>query len=316
MRFIVDYIHVDSTHRLMKIAFFGRQLQEKDLRVMETLISDLFSYGHELLLHTSLYSKLLPYVPTSYGVGSFQTQRDLQGCCNMLFSIGGDGTLLDSVSVLGNSEIPVLGINTGHLGFLTGLNRSGIEGLMADLTQGKYHVEPRSLLKIESKENFFGEENYALNESSIQCGTRKEIISISIFVNDIFMATCSADGILVATPTGSTAYCLSCGGPILQPDSACFVIVPINSHTLMFRPIIVPDTARIRLVVEDSTQQIVVTADAKHVEATPKTEIILSKEDFCVNLVKLQGTDFYSAMREKLMWGTDLRQQTSNSQKQ
>lgn len=297
----------------MKIAFFGRQLPESDLHIMKTLISDLFSFGHELLLHTSLYSKLLPCIPKDHNVESFQKQSDLEGRCDMLFSIGGDGTLLDSVSVLGNSEIPVLGINTGHLGFLTGLNRSGIEGLMADITRGKYHVEQRVLLKIESKENFFGKENYALNESSIQCGTRKEIISISIFVNDIFMATCSADGILVATPTGSTAYCLSCGGPILQPDSACFVIVPINSHTLMFRPIIVPDTAHIRLVVEDSTQQVVVTADAKHVETTPKTEIVLSKEDFCVNLVRLHGKDFYSAIREKLMWGTDLRQQSPNN---
>lgn len=295
----------------MRIAFFGRQLLDADLGIMETLISDLFSLGHELLLHESLYSRLIHYVPNGFHASCFHSQCDLQGNCDMLFSIGGDGTLLDSVSVLGNSEIPVLGINTGHLGFLTGLNRSGIEGLMDDITRGRYYVEPRALLKIESEEHFFGNENYALNESSIQCGTRKEIISISIFVNDVFMATCSADGILVATPTGSTAYCLSCGGPILQPDSACFVIVPINSHTLMFRPIIVPDSARIRLVVENSLQRIVVTADAKHVETNPKTEIILSKENFCVNLIRLHGQDFYSAMREKLMWGTDLRNKTS-----
>ena len=280
---------------------------------------------------------------------------------DFLFSIGGDGTLLSAVHLLAGKDIPVVGINFGHLGFLTTAGRDDFDLLVDDLLAGRYTVEPRTLLHVEvnrrsatasgansstssasgangsnssasgangsnssaSGANFqlataSGANSQlatasgangsptltssALNEVSLHRIDDTNLLRTDLYVGGDFVATYDGDGLLVATPTGSTAYSLSCGGPILTPDCGCFVITPIAVHNLSLRPIIVPDTATLRLVTAPGSN-LDLGIDSRHHTLPGGTEIILSREQFSVSLVRLRGQSFFSAIQQKLNWG-------------
>lgn len=231
-----------------------------------------------------------------------------EGHYDFLFSIGGDGTLLSSVHLIGNRNIPVLGINFGHLGFLTTAGRNDLNTIVSDLLAGRYTVEPRTLLHIEVYDHadVNGSSSqlatYALNEVSLHRLDDGPLMRTELFVDDDFVATYSGDGLIVATPTGSTAYSLSCGGPILTPNSGCFVITPIGAHNLTLRPIIVPDSAKLRLVTHPSPQHFNLGMDSRRQHLPYGTEIFLSREAFTISLVRLHNQSFFSAIHQKLGW--------------
>ncbi len=263
------------------------------------------------------------------------------GEADFLFSIGGDGTLLSAVHLLAGKDIPVVGINFGHLGFLTTAGRDDFDLLVDDLLAGRYTVEPRTLLHVEvnrrsatasgangSTSSASGANSQlatasgansqlatasgangsptltssALNEVSLHRIDDTNLLRTDLYVGGDFVATYDGDGLLVATPTGSTAYSLSCGGPILTPDCGCFVITPIAVHNLSLRPIIVPDTATLRLVTAPGSN-LDLGIDSRHHTLPGGTEIILSREQFSVSLVRLRGQSFFSAIQQKLNWG-------------
>lgn len=231
---------------------------------------------------------------------------------DFLFSIGGDGTLLSSVHLIGNRNIPVLGINFGHLGFLTTAGRYDIDRLVLDLLAGRYSVEPRTLLHVEtinseitaseSRDASASLSTFALNEVSLHRLLDGTLLSTDLFVDDDFVATYAGDGLIVATPTGSTAYSLSCGGPILTPNSACFVVTPNSAHNLTLRPIIVPDTATLRLVTHTQQSSFNLGTDSRRQQFPCGTEIILTRETFTVQLVRLHNQSFFSSIHQKLGW--------------
>lgn len=242
---------------------------------------------------------------------------------DFLFSIGGDGTLLSAVHLIGSRNIPVLGINFGHLGFLTTAGRDDLDTLVADLLAGRYTVEPRTLLHISTEVdeapqlqnsiNFktpstskFQTETYALNEVTLHRLDDGTLLHTDLFVDNDFVATYSGDGLIVATPTGSTAYSLSCGGPILTPNSGCFVVTPIGAHNLTLRPIIVPDSAQLRLVTHQERASepslFNLSMDSRRQHLPCGTEIRLSREAFTISLVRLHGQSFFSAIHQKLGW--------------
>ena len=220
--------------------------------------------------------------------------------CDYLFSIGGDGTLLSAVQFVGSSRPasfpPVLGINFGHLGFLTTAGKENLHSLAEDLLQGRFSLEERSLLEVGGQ--------YSLNEVFVHRTEEASLLRTQVYVDDQYVATYAGDGVIVATPTGSTAYSLSCGGPILTPDSRCLAITPISAHTLTLRPIIVPDTVTLRL---HTSADCFLGIDSRRSVLHGQCDLVLRRAPFTVSLVRMNTQNFFSAIRDKLMWGTEVR---------
>ncbi len=227
-----------------------------------------------------------------------------------LFSIGGDGTLLSSVqfihSTLPDAFPPILGINFGHLGFLTTAGKENLATLVSDLLEGHFTLERRTLLAIRGTESGVSTLNYALNEVFLHRSEESSLLRTQVFVDGDYVATYAGDGVIVATPTGSTAYSLSCGGPILTPNSKGLLITPISAHTLTLRPIIVPDTSRILLRVENGGQ-FTLGMDSRRRQQQGSVELNLQRAPFTISLIRMNTQNFFSAIRDKLMWGTEVR---------
>ena len=221
--------------------------------------------------------------------------------CDYLFSIGGDGTLLSSVQFVRSSHPgtfpPVLGINFGHLGFLTTVGRENLHSMVDELLEGRFSLEERTLLEVNGQ--------WSLNEVFVHRTEEASLLRTQVYVDGQYVATYAGDGVIVATPTGSTAYSLSCGGPILTPDSRCLVITPISAHTLTLRPIIVPDSAAIRLHLCD---ECFLGIDSRRTTLGPDCDLTLSRAPFTIRLIRMNTQNFFSAIRDKLMWGSEVRQ--------
>jgi NAD+ kinase len=224
-----------------------------------------------------------------------------------MLSIGGDGTLLDTVNVIRDSGMPVLGINMGRLGFLSSVNKNFINEAMQMLLNGKYRLDNRSMLAVKTPCDHFDIFNIALNEVSIQHYGNPCLISIRVYVDGVFMNTFWADGLIISTPTGSTGYSLSCGGPIIAPHCNNFVITPVATHNLTVRPVVIPDNGEIKLKVEARTGKYIVGLDARYEVLETSVDLILKKSTFMFNLVLLENEDFFSTIRDKLNWGIDSR---------
>lgn len=232
----------------------------------------------------------------------------LDGQVDMLLSIGGDGTMLDAVPLVGTSGIPMLGINMGRLGFISSVAKEEIHEAVQQIVAGRFTTESRTLLELVAPQGVFHDKvNYALNEINIIRNPEHSLLAIKVFVNDVFLNTYWGDGILMATPTGSTAYSLSAGGPILTPDSHCFVITPIAAHNLTVRPIVIPDDSVVRIQVEGREKKFVFSMDSRVCALDTSVELVVRKADFCINTVRMEGTDFFSTIRNKLSWGKDNR---------
>lgn len=246
-----------------------------------------------------------------------------------LFSIGGDGTLLSSVQFIHSTSSgefpPILGINFGHLGFLTTAGKENLATLVKDLLEGRFTTEKRTLLQISSPSlNPSATQpfchSFALNEVFLHRPESSSMLRTEVYVDDLYVATYAGDGVIVASPTGSTAYSLSCGGPILTPDCGCFVITPIGAHTLTLRPIIVPDSARLRLVTVQATHhtdanskfslqnsQFTLGMDSRRETLSGSATIDICRASFSISLIRMNTQNFFSAIRDKLMWGTEVR---------
>lgn len=272
----------------MKIAIFGKTIASENEGYLHQLIQELVDHHVEV-------------------VDCFNRHDRLNNDVDLLLSIGGDGTLLDAVPMVGDSGIPILGINMGRLGFISSVAKEEIPHAIQQILEGRFATENRTLLELVSPKNVFGDVHYALNEINIIRNPEHSLLSIKVFVNDLFLNTYWGDGILLATPTGSTAYSLSAGGPILTPDSHCFVITPIAAHNLTVRPIVIPDDSVVRIQVEGREKQFVFSMDSHACALDTSLELVVRKADFRIRTVKLEGADFFSTIRNKLSWGKDNR---------
>ena len=291
------------TESPMKIALYARKYNPEHRGEIQRLVSLLERKGIETCIYKTFLELIRDHVDFKTPPKVFNEDSDFPASVDFLFSIGGDGTLLNSVAFLKRRNIPVVGLNMGHLGFLTALSRQDFEPFLCDLLSGNYNIEQRSLLHV----RYNGAETSVLNEVSVHRNTSLTLLSTDVFIDGEFLTTYSGDGLIVATPTGSTAYSLSCGGPILTPNSNCLVLTPMAVHNLTFRPIIIPDTSHIRLVTRSRADSMAMGLDSNSVELPVGTEIFITKEDFPVNLVRMAGQNFFTALREKFMWGMDFR---------
>jgi len=214
---------------------------------------------------------------------------------------------LDTVTLIRDSKIPILGINTGRLGFLSNISIQEIDQAMDALHSKKYTVDERALLKVKTEDNLFGETNFALNELTIHKKDSSSMITIHAYINDQYLNSYWADGLIIATPTGSTAYSLSCAGPIVVPGSENFVITPIAPHNLNVRPIVVSDNSEIKLKIEGRGMQFLASLDSRSETIDSKYELTIVKEKFKIGLIQLENQDFLRTIRNKLMWGIDKR---------
>jgi NAD+ kinase len=225
----------------------------------------------------------------------------------VFISIGGDGTLLESVSHIGTAEIPVLGINTGRLGFLATISREETERALAQVMEGAYTLDKRALLRLESSRDIFGKLNFGLNDFTIVKKDTSSMITIHTYIDNEFLNSYWADGIIVATPTGSTGYSLSCGGPLIFPRSGNFVITPVSPHNLTVRPIVVSDSTEISFRVEGRSKKFLVSLDSRIATIDSAVNLKVKKADFKVNLIQLEGQHYFKTLRQKLNWGLDIR---------
>ena len=226
---------------------------------------------------------------------------------DVLFSFGGDGTILDSVPIIRNSGIPVCGINTGNLGFLSSVSPKETIDAVKNIIEGNYDIECRSLIKINDENNVFNGINYALNEISICRKDNGSLIVVNVFIDDMLLNTYWADGVILATPTGSTAYSMSVGGPIMTPNADSFLITPIAAHNLSVRPVVIPDKSKVKIKVEGRCNSFALGLDSRIMLVDKSLEIEIEKTDFCFNMIKLPNKNFFETIRKKLSWGNDLR---------
>ena len=291
----------------MKIAIYGRPVNLNQLTLAENVISLLKKTDCVIRVHAPYLEFLETNLKTKFSLGVFNSYEDLKSDTDFLFSIGGDGTLLDTVFLVKDSNIPVVGINAGRLGFLSSISRENVEMAIMSLSKGHYSLDARTLLRLEANHPIFEGENIALNEFTLHKKETSSMITIHTYLNGEYLNSYWADGIMISTPTGSTGYSLSCGGPIIVPQSETFVITPIAPHNLNVRPIVVSDKNVISLEVEGRSQHFMATLDSRSVTIDSGFQLAVRKENYTINLIRLNNEDFLNTLRKKLNWGLDTR---------
>jgi NAD+ kinase len=291
----------------MKVAIYSRGLDPEQEVQLLTLLEELTRYHIKACLHKSLVGphSAVRMLPTDFSV--FSKHEDLDSSIDCIISLGGDGTMLDSATLVRNKEIPVMGINFGRLGFLASISKDELTLAVEALANGRYVTEKRTLLHLDASIPLFGDTPFALNEFAIHKRDFSPMIKIHTYLNGEFLNSYWADGLIVSTPTGSTGYNMSCGGPIVFPDSASFVITPIAPHNLNLRPIVIPDNNIISFEVEGRAEEFICTMDARREIVEKDIQLAVKKEEFQVLLIVLNENSFLSTLREKLTWGFDKR---------
>lgn len=291
----------------MKIALYGTEVREEFLPIYKRLFEFAKTNNIDILLHEKIENDLRSLF--HYNTGIFEKFRTAisQPDIHFLLSIGGDGTFLSAVPYSLEMMIPIAGINCGRLGFLADITDETLEESLLNMIQGNYKLEKRSMLELVSPHTLFGDINFAVNELTVHKLDNSSMIKIETYINGEFLVTYWADGLIIATPTGSTAYSLSVGGPVVTPNVSGLVITPIASHNLTVRPVVVPDDVEIELIIEGRGNQFLVSVDHRSVPLDFSTSIKIKKASVTVPTVKFNGHTFYSTLRNKMMWGADKR---------
>lgn len=290
----------------MNIAIYSAFFSPETLIYINTVIEYLEIHHHNILLVDRL-KKHLGTKQNQYSY--FSDDEILDPSVDFLFSIGGDGTLLRSITVVRNSRIPIFGINTGRLGFLTSLHRDALEEGLDAFFKEKYTFIERSLLQVNTKNpvTALEEIGFALNEVTINRKNTTSMLSINAELDGKHLTTYWADGLIVSTPTGSTGYSLSSGGPIVSPNSSCWILNPIAPHNINMRPLIIPDSTEIRISVTGRDKTHLLSLDSRILTLENGNDIYLKKASFSIQTVQLEGAFFFETLREKLFWGQDTR---------
>jgi len=290
----------------MKIAIYGRQIEKHN----SVQIAKLFSALNDIDAEISIYAPLLEDINSIVGnlnpLATFN-EETLDRNTNFFISIGGDGTILDAVTIVKNSNIPILGINTGRLGFLSNTPTEEVEYAIKCLNEGTYSIDKRTLLQVDTTNSIFGSLNFGLNELSILKRDSSSMITINTYIDGDYLNSYWADGLIVSTATGSTAYSLSCGGPIMMPGTGNFTLTPIAPHNLNVRPIVIADTSILEFQIESRAKQSLLALDSRSRKITSDEKITVRKANFDIALIQLPNQTFISSLRNKLNWGLDRR---------
>lgn len=292
----------------MKVALYGRILNDPLPERLQALFDELKNVKAELYLHEDYYAYLAKQFTIECKIDTHKDFDSIRGKADFLLSIGGDGTLLETIAFVRNSGIPILGINTGRLGFLAAISaEEEIRAAVKALRSRQFTLDKRTLLKLVKPEGLFDDVNFALNELTIQRKGSSAMMTLHVYVDGVFLNSYWADGLIISTPTGSTAYSLSCGGPLMVPEARSFSITPLSPHNLNVRPLIVPDDCTISIRVEGRDSEYLASLDSRAHTFGADDELVVKKEDFKISLVRLPDQHFFNTIRNKLMWGLDRR---------
>jgi len=291
----------------MKIAIYSRGIENDQHKDMAFFLEELYINKIEPVFFQDFFNQFYSAVTIRGKYTTFNSAADLDDSIDCMISLGGDGTLLDTVTLVQNKGIPVLGVNYGRLGFLANIGREDLHVAIRALANRTYVKEKRTLIHLDANIPIFNNIPYALNEFTLQKKDSSSMIKINTYLNGEFLNTYWADGLIVATPTGSTGYSLSCNGPIVFPDSGSFVITPVSPHNLNIRPIVIPDNTIISFDIEGRTDSIICTLDSRRVVVPKEIQLAVKKENFCINLIRLNENNFLQTLRNKLSWGLDKR---------
>ena len=291
----------------MHIAIYNRAFEQEDIHVFKTLLQLLNERQIIPVFFDELAERLKNEITMPDNFETFSYQNPLSSRVKFLLSLGGDGTMLDVVTYVGRLDIPILGINLGRLGFLAATQSNDLQFAIDSLIKGAYILDPRSLIHLEASQPLFGRCPFALNDFSIHRNDSSSLIKIHAYLNGEFLCTYWADGIIVSTPTGSTGYSLSCGGPVIFPQADTFVITAVAPHNLNVRPIIVSNSSIISFEIEGRAKHYLCTLDARSEIVDNTISFAVRKEDFEINLIRLEGQNFLHTLQSKLFWGVDHR---------
>jgi NAD+ kinase len=292
----------------MNVAIYSRGVDLDQQQSLNDLIVEL--QKHDIIIY--IYADLIKKFNLTSGEGkksliAFRDSADLHNNIDCLISLGGDGTVLDAITLVGDTLIPILGINYGRLGFLATISKDELSTMVEALVNHSYVIDKRSLMHMDSSLSIFDGSPFALNEFAIHKRDTSPMIKIHTYLNGELLNSYWADGLIVATPTGSTGYNMSCNGPILFPDSSSFVITPVAPHNLNVRSVVVPDSSVISFEIEGRTEELICALDARKEIVPIGIQIAVKKEAFCVHFIRLNENSFLSTLRTKLTWGLDKR---------
>jgi NAD+ kinase len=291
----------------MKIGVYAKSVRDpKHEAGFVQLVRNLISRGHEVWCTSSLVDFIHIQIAPDISLYTIPELTIENPVLDLLICVGGDGTMLDAINIVKDSNVPVLGLNTGRLGFLAGASVESLDKAITDFEKGSYNIESRSLLQLESSENLF-DYSYALNDFVIHKKETSSMIVVHTYLNGEFMNSYWSDGLIVSTPTGSTGYSLSCGGPIIFPGSDNFVITPIAPHNLNVRPVVVSDDLIISFEIEGRASSYLASLDARSKSITGQTHMAVKKAGHELKLLRLHNDHFMDTLRNKLSWGVDRR---------
>ena len=293
----------------MKVAIFGKYYQNST----EPIIKDIFAFFNsnnvEMIIDSYFLNVLKEKKIIEKEYKTFSSHSELDSSFDMLVSIGGDGTILRAAALVRDSGVPILGINAGRLGFLATVQKDNIAEFLQFIIEKKYTLSKRTLLSLSStpENEAIQEINFALNEISVSRKETTSMITVETYLNGEFLNSYWADGLIIATPTGSTGYSMSCGGPILTPDVRSFVVTPIAPHNLNARPLVITDDTEITLKISGREENYLVSLDSRITSISNDTTLTIKKTPFQINMVEIPDATFLKTLRTKLFWGEDRR---------
>lgn len=291
----------------MKVAVYSRVLELSQQKDIQLFFDELHNEGIVPVIYKPFFTEIKQHISLPGRVETFSSHADLTAEIDFLVSLGGDGTLLDTVTLVRDTKIPVVGINFGRLGFLASIGRDEMTDAVKALARRSFITDKRALIHLDASLSLFDEVPYALNEFAIHKRDVSPMIKIHTYVNGELLNTYWADGLILATPTGSTGYSLSCQGPVIFPEAGSFVITPIAPHNLNVRPIVVPDNTIISFEVESRSEEIIVALDSRREIVSKNIQLAIRRESFMLHLVRLNENNFLQTLRNKLSWGLDKR---------
>jgi len=290
----------------MQVFIYGKQLKEQDVPFISETIKGLKENGIGFKVYEPFYKEYINYIKEEHDCfrGYSDFVNDKPDAC---ITLGGDGTILSVMTLIRDNETPILGINLGRLGFLASIEKSKIRETITSLRADKFSIEKRSMISLTKPKNLFSDISFALNDFTINKRDTSSMVTIHSYLDGEFLNSYWADGIIVTTPTGSTGYSLSCGGPIIFPGSGNFGVIPVAPHNLNVRPIVIPDNAELSFKIEGRAESFLCTLDSRHKTISANEEIKISKCNFNTNLLVSDEDSYMKTIRNKLYWGYDKR---------
>ncbi|TAI46974.1 NAD kinase [Flagellimonas allohymeniacidonis] len=292
----------------MKVAIYGQTLLEQDTACVNELLDELVKIGATVCIEEQFFQLLYEF-GISDDYQKFTQSSGLDKSYDMLVSFGGDGTMLRAVTYIEDLGIPIVGVNTGRLGFLSTFKKEDVRKVVTEFLKESYKIQERSLVEVVSTSGLdeFNGLNFALNEITVSRKDTTSMITVETYLNEEYLTSYWADGLIVATPTGSTGYSLSCGGPVIAPTAKSLVLTPIAPHNLNARPLVISDDTEIRLKVSGREENHLISLDSRIASIPNGTEIRIRKSDFTIKMIEYKSESFLKTLRNKLLWGEDKR---------